>query len=58
VPDIDNLTTASSEPTQIPDDDDGDNADGTSPRPDFGPSAVAAFSRKLSSHGVGRMFDM
>ena len=37
VPNIDNLTTAA--PNQIPDNDDGDNADGTSPRLDFGPSA-------------------
>ena len=39
VPDIDNLTTAGSKPTQVPDNHAGDHADGTSPRPDFGPSA-------------------
>jgi hypothetical protein len=48
VPNIDNLTTAGSEPTS--NEAVGDNVDGTAARPDFGPSARTSLVTPAHSH--------
>ena len=49
VPDIDNLNSKLGT-NQIPDDHVGDDADGTSPRPDFGPSAQTSLVTPAHDH--------